>query len=136
MPPEPRSRRPLFRPSLGFSRVTLAAVMCVAGSLHFIATDAYVAIMPSYLPLHRELVYLSGAFEVLGGLGLLWPRTRAAAGTGLILLYLAVLPANINMAVQNIQPAGFHIPVLALWARVPFQLVLIYWVWKVSRRSP
>ena len=107
--------------------------MVVAGALHFVATDAYVSIMPDYLPLHRELVYLSGGFEILFGLGLLWRKTREAAGACLILLYLAVLPANLNMAVQDIQPASFHIPAFLLWARLPFQFVLIYWAWRVSR---
>ncbi len=107
--------------------------MVVAGILHFVATDAYVSIMPDYLPLHRELVYLSGIFEVLCGLGLLWHKTREAAGIGLIVLYIAVLPANINMAVQDIQPASFHIPAFLLWARLPLQLVFIYWAWRVSR---
>ncbi len=51
--------------SLALSRGALALVMVVAGTLHFVATDAYVAVMPGYLPLHRELVYLSGVFEVL-----------------------------------------------------------------------
>ncbi len=107
--------------------------MVVAGSLHFVATDAYVAIMPDYLPWHRELVYVSGIFEILFGLGLLWRKTREAAGACLIVLYLAVLPANLNMAVHDIQPAGFHIPAFLLWARLPFQFVLIYWAWRVSR---
>jgi uncharacterized membrane protein len=119
--------------SLAVCRAALTLVMVVAGTLHFVATDAYVSIMPAYLPLHRELVYLSGVFEVLFGLGLLWRKTRGAAGLGLIALFLAVLPANINMAVHDIQPAGFHIPAFALWARLPFQLVLIYWAWRVSR---
>ena len=119
--------------SLAFFRGALALIMVVAGILHFVATDAYVNIMPDYLPLHRELVYLSGILEILFGLGLLWHKTREAAGICLILLFLAVLPANINMAVQDIQPAGFHIPAFLLWARLPFQLVLIYWAWRVSR---
>ena len=59
--------------------------MTVAGILHFVATDAYVSIMPAYLPLlHRELVYVSGFLEVLFGLGLLWHKTREAAGACLI----------------------------------------------------
>ncbi|MEE8445510.1 MAG: hypothetical protein V3S44_09185 [Alphaproteobacteria bacterium] len=118
---------------LAFFRGALALVMVVAGTLHFVATDAYVAIMPDYLPLHRELVYLSGVFEIMFGLGLLVRRTRGISGICLILLYLAVLPANINMAVQNIQPAEFDIPAFLLWARLPLQLVLIYWAWVVSR---
>ena len=123
-------------PGLAISRGALALVMVVAGTLHFVATDAYVGIMPAYLPLHLELVYLSGIFEILFGLGLLWRKSRAAAGIALILLYLAVLPANINMAVSNIQPADFHIPTFLLWARLPLQFVFIYWAWRVSRPEP
>ena len=121
---------------LAFSRGTLALVMIVAGILHFVATDAYVGIMPDYLPWPRALVLLSGVFEIGLGLGLLWRRTRGFAGIGLIALYLAVLPANVNMAVQDIQPADFHIPAFLLWARLPLQLVLIYWAWRVSRPDP
>ncbi len=121
---------------LTFFRAALALVMVVAGSLHFAATEAYVAIMPDYLPWHPELVYLSGVLEILFGLGLLHRKTRGAAGMGLIALYVAVLPANLNMAVYDIQPAGFHIPAVLLWARLPFQLVFIYWAWRVSRPEP
>jgi uncharacterized membrane protein len=116
-----------------FSRTALALVMVAAGILHFAATDAYVRIMPDYLPWHRELVYLSGVFEILFGLGLLRRKTRQAAGVCLILLFLAVLPANVNMAMLDIQPSSFRIPAFWLWARVPFQFVLIYWAWRASR---
>ncbi len=116
-----------------FFRGALALFIIVAGILHFVATESYVAIMPDYLPLHRELVYLSGVFQILLGLALLWRKTRQVAGIGLILLFLAVLPANINMAVQDIQPASFQIPAVLLWARLPFQFVLMYWAWQVSR---
>ena len=119
--------------SLFFFRVTLALVMVVAGALHFVATEAYVSIMPGYLPLHRELVYLSGIFEILFGLGLLWGKTRKLAGTFLVLLYIAVLPANVEMAVHDIQLASFRIPAFLLWVRLPFQFVFIYWAWRVSR---
>jgi uncharacterized membrane protein len=111
-------------------------VMVLAGVLHFFATDSYVSIIPAFLPLHRELVYLSGFFEILFGLGLLWPKTRQASGVCLILLYIAVLPANINMAILNIQPAGFEIPRVLLWLRLPLQFVFIYWAWQVSRPQP
>jgi len=107
--------------------------MVVAGLLHFIATDAYVSIMPDYLPWHEKLVYISGVFEIAGGLGLLFPKTRAMAGWGLIALYIAVLPANFNMALNNIQPESVTIPVALLWARLPLQFVFIIWAWIVSR---
>ncbi len=117
-------------------RGLLAVTMVVAGVLHFVATDLYVAIMPSYLPLHLELVYISGVFEILGGLGLLIRRTRHAAAWGLVLLYVCVFPANLNMAIYEIQPSGGNIPPVLMWVRLPFQLVFIAWAWWMTRRDP
>jgi uncharacterized membrane protein len=66
------------------SRALLGSLFVVAGALHLYAPGTYERIMPPYLPLHRELVYLSGALEILGGLGILSKRTRPAAGIGLL----------------------------------------------------
>ena len=115
------------------SRIVLAALFAFAGTMHFIIPGQYAAIMPPALPLHRELIYLSGALEIAGGIGLLIPRTRRAAGIGLILLLLAVWPANLQMLL-NARAAG-----ASAWAqtllllRLPLQLVLIAWVWRASR---
>lgn len=107
--------------------------MALAGFLHFWATDAYVSVMPAYLPWHRELVLISGFFEIAGGIGLLLPATRRWAGIGLIALYVAVFPANVNMALEHIQPFDFEIPAAVLWSRLPIQLVFIVWAWWVSQ---
>lgn len=109
----------------------LAAFFVVAGVNHFVNPDFYVRIMPPYLPAHRELVLLSGVFEVLGGLGVLVPAVRRLAGWGLILLLLAVFPANIQMALH---PEQFpSISVLALYARLPLQVVFIAWTYWATR---
>jgi uncharacterized membrane protein len=106
--------------------VLLAAIFVAAGVNHFVMPAVYLAMMPAYLPAHLELVYLSGAFEVLGGVAVLLPRLRRAAGWGLIALLGAVFPANVNMAVH---PESFPgLPPLALWVRLPFQGLLIGWV--------
>ena len=119
--------------SLSFSRTVTGLVFVGAGALHFVAPGTYEKIMPPYLPLHRELVYLSGAAEVLGGFGLLAERTRAAAGVGLILLLVAVLPANVQMLIDA-RAAGKSSWWLALlWLRLPLQGVLATWVWRSSR---
>ncbi len=116
-----------------FSRVATGLAFVSAGLLHFAAPGTYERIMPPYLPLHRELVYGSGAAEVLGGLGLLPRRTRPAAGVGLILLLAAVLPANVQMLIDA-RAAGKPSWWLALlWLRLPLQGVLAAWVWRVSR---
>lgn len=116
-----------------FSRVLLGLIFVVAGALHFRAPAAYEKIMPPYLPLHRELVYLSGALEIAGGLGLLAERTRAVAGIGLILLLVAVWPANVQMLLDAQAARKPLWWVALLWVRLPVQLLLIVWVWRVSR---
>ncbi len=114
--------------------VVMALAMVGVGILHFVQPEPFVRIMPAWLPAHLELVYISGAFEILGGLGLLVPRTRRLAAWGLIALFVAVFPANINMAIHEIQldPAD-PMPVWAMWARLPLQAVLIGWAWWVGR---
>lgn len=97
------------------------------GVLHFTDTAFFEAIVPPYLPAARWLVWISGVAEILGGVGLLLPPVRRAAGVGLLLLLVAVFPANIHMAVNEVMPSG-PIPVWMLWARLPFQLVFAVWV--------
>jgi uncharacterized membrane protein len=114
-------------------RWLLTVGMVVAGANHFIDPAMYVAMMPSALPWPLELVYVSGVFEILGGLGLIFPRTRRLAGWGLIALFIAVFPANLNMAINHLPLGDRPVPEWALWARLPVQLVLIAWAWWVSR---
>ena len=103
----------------------------MAGVNHFVHPDGYVAIMPPYLPAHPELVYLSGVLEMLSGLGVLFSSTRKPAGWGMIALLLAIFPANVHMALH---PEQFpDIPGWVLYARLPFQLVFIAWVWWATR---
>src|SRR5215475_5461277 len=101
--------------------------MVVAGALHFRYPRAYARIVPAYLPAPLTLVYVSGVAEVLGGVGLLFPPTRAQAAWGLILLFIAIFPANQNMAVHRIGITPRAPPAWMLWARLPLQAVLIAW---------
>lgn len=118
-------------------RALLALAMITVGVLHFTATDAFAAIVPPYLPEPRLLVWISGVAEIAGGVGLLVPVTRAAAGVGLVLLYLAVFPANIHMALHDDVPLGDEVPARwAVWARLPFQALFIAWAWWCSRPDP
>lgn len=110
------------------SRIVLAIFFISAGILHFIAAPMYVKIMPPYLPAHLELVYISGVFEILGGIGILIPLLQIPAGYGLVALMVAVFPANINMVV-NYEQIGLDFPLLLLWLRLPLQGLLIWWIW-------
>jgi uncharacterized membrane protein len=106
----------------------VAAFFIIAGALHFVYPRAYEQIVPPALPAHRALVFISGAFELLGGLGTLLPATRKAAAWGLIALLIAVFPANVYMAL-NASAFASMLPAWALFARLPLQFVIIWWVW-------
>ena len=94
------------------------------GVHHFVDPAPYLKIMPSALPWHLGLVYVSGFFEIAGGLGLVIPRTRRWAAWGLIALLIAVYPANINMLVNDIYLDGMPQSRALLWARMPLQFVM------------
>ncbi len=116
------------------SLLILASIFVAAGALHFVIPSSYARIMPGWLPAHTELVFVSGAFEILGGIGLLIPALRATAGWGLIALLIAVFPANIQM-LQSAIAHGQSLPWrLALIARLPLQPLLIYWVYQSAVR--
>ena len=104
----------------------------IAGVVHFIRPAMYEAIVPPQLGHAPELVAISGIAEIAGGLGLMIPQTRRAAAWGLIALLVAVWPANIFMAVEANRFAAIA-PAWLLWARVPLQIVAIWWVARISR---
>ncbi|TVT40162.1 DoxX family membrane protein [Hymenobacter setariae] len=113
-----------------WSLYVLVVLFVGAGLLHFLHPAPYLRIMPPELPAPRMLVLLSGAAEVAGGLGLLWPATRRWAAWGLLALLLAVFPANVYMLLIHEQ---LHLPAWVLWARLPLQPLLMWWVWRVGR---
>lgn len=106
----------------------VAAFFSFAGASHFTNTEFFLAIVPPYLPAHLELVYISGVFEVLGGVGVLLAVSRTWACYGLIALLVAVYPANIHMALH---PDLFldRMTATALYVRLPLQFVMAWLVW-------
>ena len=94
------------------------------GVEHFRNPGLFVPIVPPFLPAPLELVYISGFFEVAGGVGLLWSRSRRLAGWGLLALLVAVYPANIYMLVADVYIDGMARERWLLWARMPLQFVI------------
>lgn len=120
----------LYKIFKGFSIGVCGIFFCFTGAAHFHATSEFAAIVPDVLPNPEFWVQLSGVFEILGGLGLMIPKTRKYASWGLMALLVAVFPANINMAVNSID---FGLPHEWLWWRLPLQLPLILWVYWCGR---
>ncbi len=114
-----------------FALLGLGAFFVVAGANHFVNSDFYVGIMPPYLPAHLALVNVSGVFEILGGVLVLALRVRALAGWGVVVLLLAIFPANVHMALS---PELFpDTSAFALYARLPFQALFIAWAYWATR---
>ena len=121
-----------------FKEVTvyvLSLFYIYVGIKHFIDPYWFVQIMPPYLPYHLELVYLSGFFEVFLGVFLLFNNLRKYAAYGIILLLIAVYPANIYLAFNEKPQEALQISqFIASWVRLPLQFLFIaiaYWHSKV-----
>jgi uncharacterized membrane protein len=114
----------------GIKRIGLGFVFLwffVGGIAHFMATELEMRIVPPVIPWPRAAVLISGAFELLGAIGVLMPATRRGAGIGLFVLTIAVTPANVYMLESA---ESFQVPYWLLVVRLPAQvalLVLIAW---------
>ena len=112
------------------SKYLLAIFMIGAGTMHFVNPEFFLKIVPPYLPLHKELVLVSGVFEVLLGVLLLVPRTSRVAAWGIVALLIAVFPANVYLYQhQDILPAS---PIVHL-LRLPLQGVFALWAYWHTR---
>ncbi len=103
----------------------------LGGIAHFTNTQFFVDIMPPWIGYHEEIVYISGVFEILGALGILFPATRQWAGNGLLLLVICVTPANVHMWLN---PELFpDVPEAFLSVRLVVQVALLALIWWCTR---
>jgi uncharacterized membrane protein len=114
-------------------RGILTVSIIIVGITHFIRPEQYARIVPPPLPPYA-MVYISGFFEILGGIGLAIPFVSVAAAWGLIALFIAVFPANIYQAIHSIPIDGIPHHPLLYWFRLPFQAVLIAWAWWFTKK--
>jgi uncharacterized membrane protein len=112
----------------------MAVFYILAGLMHFVQPDYYRPMMPPYLPWHAFLIYLSGLAELGLGIAVLIPSIRPLAAWGIILLLIAIFPANIHIAMHNVPVFGATEGAgIGNWIRLPFQAVLIAWAWWYTR---
>lgn len=109
----------------------MALLYVAAGVYHFVRPKFYMKIMPPWLPWHLELVYVSGAIEIILGLLLLPVATRSLAAWGIIILLIAVFPANIQMAINYWHKNNPYLWIAIL--RLPLQFLLIWWAWQYTK---
>ena len=112
------------------SLILLSAFFITIGVDHFRNPNFYLNIMPQQWPLKLEAVYVSGFFEILGGVCVIFHQLRKLAGWGLIALLIAVYPANVHMAVNY-----YLFPDISqtmLYFRLLLQFLFAYWVYRTT----
>jgi len=119
------------------SLIILVAGYCIAGVNHFWHPDGYIHIIPPYIPYPKLMNILAGAFEVLFGLILIWPKSRPFAAWGIILMLAAFMPVHIKMVIDAPFMLGkLYVTPLIAWVRVLLQAVLMVWVgWYITRQK-
>ena len=109
----------------------LAGLLAGAGLLHFAVPGPYDAIVPDLLPAPRFWTYASGLAEVGCAAAVAHPRTRAGGALATAALFVAVFPANVEMALHAEDALGKAIA----YARLPLQIPLVLWALQVRRAS-
>lgn len=105
----------------------MAGIYILAGLNHFRNPRMYVKIIPDYLPAPKLLNIISGLAELFFGILLCFPAFSTFGAWGIILLLIAVFPANIYMLTN--EKASFRLPKWILWMRLPLQFILIFWAY-------
>lgn len=122
-----------MRKARKISLYVMAAFYIAAGINHFVNPEFYRKIMPPWLPAHDLLIYASGIAEVGLGILVLPSSTRRAAAWGIILLLLAVFPANIQMMLNYRDQQHPYLWIAVL--RLPLQLLLIAWAYQFTKEQ-
>lgn len=108
-----------------FFQYLLAVFWIAAGVNHFLDPDFYVNIMPDYMPLHRELVLLSGVTEIAAGLMVAIPALTRWGAWFCIVHLLIFFTVHIDMVVHADKFP--EVPITVLWFRLPLQVLFILW---------
>ncbi|MGO9480192.1 MAG: hypothetical protein ACLP05_00230 [Candidatus Kryptoniota bacterium] len=117
------------------ARIALSVMLVFTAIAHFAFTKGMAMMMPDFIPFKKVMVYLTGAAEIAGAIGIELAQFKTLASWLLILFFIAILPANINAAIRKIDyqkgtydGSGLNY----LWFRVPLQVLFIAWVYVSS----
>jgi uncharacterized membrane protein len=117
------------------ARVGLTLVFVFTAIGHFVRTEEMSAMIPTFILYRTELVYITGALELLGAVGVWIPGLVRLTGICLILMLLCLLPANIYSAINRVDFGGHGAGPIYLLVRVPFQLFVICWTYFATEQK-
>ena len=98
----------------------------IAGMFHLLKPKAFMRIMPLYIPYHKEIVYISGIFEILVAIGLLLPQYQKLSIIIAMVMLFLFFPVHVHMLINK--KASLNLPRSLLIFRLVLQFVLIYWL--------
>ncbi|WP_299365473.1 hypothetical protein [Winogradskyella sp.] len=116
-------------------RNILVGFYLFAGSYHFINPEFYSDLIPDYLPFHSFINYASGTFEILLGLGIVFPKTRLLAAKGIIILLILFIPSHVDFILKgSCVESAFCVAPWIAWLRLLIvHPILMYWAWMVRK---
>ncbi len=117
------------------ARVGLSLFFAFTAIGHFLMTQEMAAMLPPSVPYRVEVIYLTGVLEFLGAIGVWIPRLMKLTGLCLILMMIAVLPANIYSALHHVEFGGHQYGPAYLLVRIPFQLLVIAWTYFATEQN-
>lgn len=117
---------------MNISLIAMSAILIIAGVAHFINPQTFISVMPSFIPLKAEIVFLTGVVELLFVPALWIDSTRRNSALLLAFYFLCLLPVHLHMALEQI-PIGRLAHPAWLWGRVLLQFGLIYWSYSLRR---
>ena len=110
-------------------RAALAIMLIFTGIAHFTMTESMIQMLPEFIPLKKEIVYLTGILEISASIGLLIQRLSKLTSILLIVFFLAILPANIVGSIKQVDFGGMAEGVSHLYFRIPLQVLFIFWTY-------
>ncbi len=120
-------------------RIAMAAMLLFTAIGHFVFSKGMALMIPGFIPFKKQIVLITGLFEIAAAIGLLVEPYQRITGWLLIAFFILILPANINAAIKNIdyQKGTTGGPgVKYLWFRIPLQLLFISWVYFFAIYQP
>ena len=123
----------LFKVEKGLrGRLSFAVLLVFTGTAHFYKTHEMTMMLPDFVSYKSEIIYTTGALELLGAIGILVPRVRRLAGICLIVMFVGFLPANVYAAFKYVDFGGHAYGPKYLLFRIPLQLFFIWWTYRYS----
>lgn len=96
---------------------------------HIVKTEGMVEMLPDWVPMRLQLIYVTGILELAIGIALFLPKYQTVAAKLAIVVFILFFPANIYSAMNSVGLGGHQWGPEYLLIRAPLQIILIVWAY-------